>query len=238
MRIAVISDIHGNLVALEAVLADIRQRSPDLTLNLGDVATGPLWPRQSYERVMEQSIASIRGNHDRWLSEGTHDSSPSVRYTREQLGADTVATLAELPPTDIIDGDVLAVHGTPRSDTDFLIEEKMGGVLVPRRTEALRAMLAGITASLVLCGHSHRQGVASAGDALIVNPGAVGGPRFADNPDPLAAEAGTRHACYAFATRARNTWRVELVALPYDWAPVLRRARDNGRADWAGSFGR
>ncbi|MGC2300907.1 MAG: metallophosphoesterase, partial [Acidobacteriaceae bacterium] len=67
MRIAVIADIHGNLPALEAVLADIQQRNTDRTINLGDCVSGPLWPREVCNLFMASSGLTIRGNHDRWV---------------------------------------------------------------------------------------------------------------------------------------------------------------------------
>ena len=68
MRIAVIADIHGNLPALEAVIADIRCREVDCTINLGDCVSGPLWPREVCDLVMARDDLTIRGNHDRWVS--------------------------------------------------------------------------------------------------------------------------------------------------------------------------
>ena len=68
MRIAVIADIHGNLPALEAVLADIRHRKADRVINLGDCVSGPLWPSEVVDLLMARDDLTIRGNHDRWVS--------------------------------------------------------------------------------------------------------------------------------------------------------------------------
>jgi predicted phosphodiesterase len=76
MRLAIISDIHGNLVALEAVLADLRARSPDVTINLGDCVTSPLWPRETFELLATLDLPTVRGNHDRWIT-GTSSCSRS-----------------------------------------------------------------------------------------------------------------------------------------------------------------
>src|ERR1700689_3915823 len=67
MRLAVISDIHANLAALEAVLDDIAVKSPDAIINLGDCVSGPLWPRETMEQFEHRSITSVRGNHGRLL---------------------------------------------------------------------------------------------------------------------------------------------------------------------------
>jgi Calcineurin-like phosphoesterase len=69
MRLAVISDVHGNLAALEAVLADIKLRGPDYTINLDDCVTSPLWPRETFEALQSLALPTVRGNHDRWIEE-------------------------------------------------------------------------------------------------------------------------------------------------------------------------
>src|SRR5580700_11870214 len=89
MRIAVIADIHGNLPALEAVLADIQRRGVDRTINLGDCVSGPLWPREVCDLLMASSSLVIRGNHDRWVSKPDPASmGPSDRYAYSHLGPD------------------------------------------------------------------------------------------------------------------------------------------------------
>src|SRR5690348_4819748 len=117
MRIAVIADIHGNLPALEAVLADIECRGVDRIINLGDCVSGPLWPREVCDRLMADGHLTIRGNHDRWVSAsdparmGTSD-----RYAWSQLNQDHRAWLGALPATADVDHGILACHGTPASD--------------------------------------------------------------------------------------------------------------------------
>lgn len=238
MRLAVFSDVHGNLVALEAVLADIATRGADAIVNLGDCATGPLWPRETVELLDSLGLPTVRGNHDRWLAEpGPHEAVRSVRFTRQALTASQRSALATLPAQLTLDGDVLAVHGTPRSDTEYLLEEAVDGRLALARASILDGRLEGCTASLILCGHSHVQHVAEApGGRLVVNPGSVGGPRYADNEVPSQAEAGSPHARYAIVTRVGGRWRCELFALEYDWDRVLEQARHSGRGDWAAAF--
>jgi predicted phosphodiesterase len=66
MRMAVISDVHGNLPALEAVLADVKNHGADFTVNLGDCVTSPLWPKETFEALQSLALPTVRGNHDRW----------------------------------------------------------------------------------------------------------------------------------------------------------------------------
>ncbi|MFL5416107.1 MAG: metallophosphoesterase family protein [Myxococcales bacterium] len=238
MRLAVISDVHGNLRALEAVLADIDERAPDAIVNLGDCVTSPLWPRETLELLESRSLPTVRGNHDRWLADPASTSSGgSVVFARDALTVAQRATLGALPPTVALDDGVLAVHGTPASDVSYLLEDKVDGRLSFVTAETLGARLDGVRANLVLCGHSHTQHVAadSAG-RLVVNPGSVGCPRYADNIDRLSNEAGSPHARYAVATRRGARWSIELVVLDYDWFEVARQAERNGRPDWARGF--
>jgi diadenosine tetraphosphatase ApaH/serine/threonine PP2A family protein phosphatase len=94
------------------------------------------------------------------------------------------------------------------------------------------------SAELVLCGHSHNQHLASdrSANRLVLNPGSVGCPRYADNEDRLVNEAGTPHARYALVTKRGRRWSVEMLALEYDWSAVVAQAMCNGRPDWAAGF--
>ena len=101
----------------------------------------------------------------------------------------------------------------------------------------LSARLDGISAALVLCGHSHHQHAAFAsGGRLIVNPGSVGHPRSVDNDDRARVEAGSPHARYAVLTLRAGQWTAEMIALAYDWSAAAARARSQGRGDWADAF--
>jgi putative phosphoesterase len=238
MRLAIISDIHGNLLALETVLADLRNHAIDAAVNLGDCASGPLWPRETVELLETLSWPTVRGNHDRWLVEPPEPGvTNTIAFTRDALDVDQRQSLASLPSTRQLDGDVLAVHGTPASDVEYLLEESVDNRLALATAATLHRRLGGNTSSLVVCGHSHHQHVAHApGGRLVINPGSVGCPRYADNINPFRNEAGTPHARYAIATRRLGRWSVELFALDYNWSAVADRARENGRNDWATAF--
>lgn len=239
MRIAVISDIHGNLVALEAALADIRDRAPDLIVNLGDCVTSPAWPRETMELLDSLSLPTVRGNHDRVLGDPKHRASnPAVGFTAASLTNAQIESLGALPPTCRID-DVLCVHGTPTRDAEYLLEEKRDGRLARLPTHEVAKRLGDASASLVLCGHSHTQNVVQAGpNCLVLNPGSVGFPRYAGDEDMVNTEAGSPHIHYAVATRRGTRWSAELVLLDYDWSPVAERVRANGFANWADGFTR
>jgi predicted phosphodiesterase len=238
MRLAIISDIHGNLLALETVLADLGSRSVDATINLGDCVTSPLWPRETFELLETLAWPTVRGNHDRRLVDEPRDAMPpTVAFTSDSLTADQRRALGGLPPSLEIEGDVLAVHGTPASDTEYLLEDAVEGRLLPATAITLGQRIGDRRESLILCGHSHHQHTAQApGNRLVVNPGSVGCPRYADNKNPFSAESCSPHARYAIATKRNRRWGVELFNLEYDWDKAADQARANGRDDWATAF--
>jgi predicted phosphodiesterase len=251
MRIAVIADIHGNVLALEAVLADIVRRGADLTINLGDVVSGPLWPRETYERLAPLKLPTVRGNHDRALCEPMAGLGASDRYAAEQLqiaatpgswerfpieqiAPSACKALAALPATLEPVAGVFACHGTPTSDLTYLLDDVADGTMILAPSERIAQCLAGITAPLVVCGHTHIQRVSNNGPQLIVNPGAVGCPAYIDDTPPRhVSEAGSPHARYAVVDDAAGTWTVELISIAYDWDKAAARAVANGRPEWA-----
>jgi predicted phosphodiesterase len=238
MRIAVISDIHGNLRALEEVLCDITERSVDLTVNLGDCVTSPLWPRETLELLDTLALPTVRGNHDRFIARPREEmDTESVAFTHDALTERQRLSLGALPASvDVADG-VLAVHGSPRSDVEYLLEEKVDGRLARLRPDVIAERLGDVSAGLILCGHSHTQHMASdRRGRLVLNPGSVGCPRYADNADRLINEAGSPHARYAIATRRGSSWSVDMIVVAYPWDVVVDQARKNGRDDWADGF--
>jgi predicted phosphodiesterase len=238
MRLAIIADVHGNLVALEAVLADLRSHAPDGIVNLGDCVTSPLWPRETFELLETLAAPTVRGNHDRWIAtKPPAGMPPTERHAHDALTPAQRAALGELPATIALDGGILAVHGTPDSDTDYLLEEAVEGRLALASADLVAHRLGATTAGLVLCGHSHNQHAAGGPrGTLIVNPGSVGCPRYVDNARWPAAEAGSPHARYAIVTGEGHRWSVQLMALEYDWSRAAARAVAQGRPDWAAMF--
>jgi predicted phosphodiesterase len=237
MRLAVISDVHGNLLALEAVLADIKPRGTDATINLGDCVTSPLWPRETFEALDALNLPTVRGNHDRWIEElPDAQLSPAGTFSRAALKPEQRQALHRLPRYIELAEDILAVHGTPDDDSTCLLEETVeDGRFVPARRDVLEARLGNAAkASVVLCGHSHRQSVTlGPGGCLILNPGSVGCPVFADISIAANLEHRSPHARYAILTKRNGRWGAELFALEYDWTSASRRALENGRPEWA-----
>ncbi|WP_315711697.1 MULTISPECIES: metallophosphoesterase family protein [unclassified Bradyrhizobium] len=240
MRLAVISDVHGNLPALEAVLADIKMRGVDATVNLGDCVTSPLWPRETFDLLQSLTLPTVRGNHDRWIEELPEEKlSPAGRFAQAALTAEQRRVLHDLPARIALEHGILAVHGTPDDDCALLLEEMLDdGRYVPARRDVLISRLTNIGgATLVLCGHSHRQAVVQVPRGpLVINPGSVGCPVFGDIPIAAQLEHRSPHARYAVLTERRGHWQAELLALTYDWDHAAARAAENGFPHWASAY--
>jgi predicted phosphodiesterase len=233
---AVLSDIHANIWALEAVLADIARRGLDQILNLGDTLYGPLEPQATAECLMKVPLVSIQGNQDRLLlGQSISPVSPTLAYGRKDLSSRSLDWLAAQPATRFVADDLFLCHGTPRSDQTYLLETMTpsGGFL--QETATIQAQLTEVHQALVLCGHSHIPRILQLpAGPLVVNPGSVGLPAYADDlPVAHKMETGSPHARYAVIAKTPTGWTVDLVAVPYDWDKAAAKARQLGLDGWA-----
>ncbi len=235
MRIALVSDIHGNLPALEAVAADIRRRGADAVYALGDLLSGPLAARDTAHWLMASGWPCLAGNHERQLlSADPAEREASDRSALAELDAVSLAWLSTLPPTLRPSPDILLCHGTPLSDCHYLLETVDGGGIRLANGDEIAVRLAGETASLIACGHSHLPRALEEAGVTLVNPGSVGLPAYADTtPMYHRVENGSPDARYALVERLDGRWHVDLVSVPYDWRPMAVLAARNGRAEWA-----
>ena len=225
MRLAVISDVHGNHLALEAVLADIAAQSVDSTLNLGDSLSGPLEPTLAADMLIAAGIPTIAGNHDRYLVErGLPDLGRIDRFLMEKLALGHFDWLKSLPKTRVVDGAIFMCHGTPQSDEVPWLDNWMDGrrFALPDRT-AVEARAEGLDYPVLLCGHTHVPRVARLADGrLVVNPGSVG----------LQMNYGSPDAHYALIERRGRNWSVSLRTVPYDREAAAALAVRNGFPAW------
>lgn len=237
MRIAAISDVHGNLTALDAVLADAAAFAPDVTVNLGDLLSGGLWPRETADRLRALDLPTVRGNHERQLLElPPGRMGGSDRRAHESLRAEHRAWLASLPVTLELPGDVLAFHGTPTDDLTYLLDTvEPGGAREATVAEVVARLGEEASRPLLLCGHTHlARALRLPGGGLVVNPGSVGWPAYDDDtPHPHVMEAGTPHARYALVDDDAGRWEVTFRAVEYDWEHAAQAAQSHGRPDVA-----
>src|SRR5262249_48402909 len=121
MRIAAIADVHGNCLALEAVLIDIAVQGIKEIVNLGDHLSGPLEAARTADLLMEREFPSVRGDQDRRLVELYQEGS-STRGDLKQLGSKHFEWMASMPPTLVYRDEVFLCHAAPRDDAAFLLD--------------------------------------------------------------------------------------------------------------------
>jgi predicted phosphodiesterase len=199
VSVATLYDVHGNLPALEAVLADVPEDAAILVG--GDVAAGP-YPAEALERLRSLGDRAlwIRGNADRELTPGEEGLAPPevLEWVRRRLSAEQLAFLYALPVRLEVEidglGRVLFCHATPENDVDVFLEGTS--------EEAVAPVFAPFEADLFVCGHTHMQFVRDVGGRPVVNAGSVG-MAYEDEPGAYWALLGPD---------------VELRRTPYDGA--------------------
>jgi putative phosphoesterase len=230
LRLAVISDVHGNAPALDAVLEHVAGEHVDAVVLLGDHVSGPIDPKGAAERLMGLNAVAIRGNHDRWVLDDTRRADPwsSDVFAREQLSAAQMEWLAGLPATARVGDDVFLCHGTPGDDEMPWLDNFYDGrtTTLPSEEDVARHA-AGIESAVILCGHTHIARTLRLTDGrLIANPGSVGMQLVRGSPD----------AHYAVVEKGRRGWQTALIAVPYDTEAAAKLAEANGFPSWGGSI--
>ena len=206
MRLGVISDIHGNKVALDAVLEDMPP--VDGLVCAGDVVGYNPWHAECVEAVRDREVPTVMGNHDRAVATDTafrfnRMAGAGVEHARETLTDDQIAWLADLPDERVeYDGRVKIVHGHPDDPDRYTYPDEFS----PR--------MLGEEDALIL-GHTHVQGHEQYGEGIVLNPGSVGQPR---DGDPRAA----------YAVLDLDALAVEEHRVEYDIAEVERAVEEAG----------
>ena len=242
MRLALISDIHANLEALQATVSDIVPRDVDRIVCLGDIVGYNAKPAECIALLRRIDALCVAGNHDlavcgRMTTKNfSKTAAHTVAWTRRQLGRDELNFLAGLPLKASVGGELIAVHGALYPASDYATARLDSD---ERRVQSFRALIADPSgAHLCAFGHTHRaatyefqngQAVSRPGDNLqlraegyyLLNPGTVGQPR-----------AGDRRASYMIVDLARHTVSRHYVG--YDVAAALAATRQAGLAPaWA-----
>lgn len=234
--IAIISDIHGNRLALEAVLQDISARNIQTTVNLGDSLLGPVDPLGTAEQLMRRtSIINIMGNCDEILLQA-RSGSATFNFVKPLLNNEIESWIRSFKKIGVID-DLLFCHGTPFENDRYLLEEVDENGVTYKSLDTLSLELASVPQHYIFCGHSHvfRTAYLPCGKS-VVNAGSVGLPAYDDElPYPHIMESGTPHAEYAIAYKnaETNLWNFEHVLIDYDWDKASSLASSNGREDYA-----
>jgi putative phosphoesterase len=233
MRLGIVSDIHGNLLALEAVLAELDREAPDRLICLGDVVAGPR-ANEALARVRELGCPVIMGNWDAWSVDGMPEPGNAIEerlydlgaFWAERLGDDDREFIRSFVPRVELDLDgtrLLCFHGSPTSYDHWIV------ATTPDRE--VEEMLGGHDAPVLVGGHTHLQMVRRYSESLFVNPGSVGLPFELWSPDSV--RIGPR-AEYALLTAEDGRLAVDLRRTTYDVEAHLRTGLQSGmpHADW------
>lgn len=232
MRLAVLSDIHGNLPALEAVVADARRHHVDAFAVAGDFTGGP-WSQETVARIRDLAGWIIAGNHEHYYLSYDRGTAPAGWYGSEQwaamrwsyhrLSGEALDYMARLPEQAVLRRDgadpVRVVHGTLQSMSAHLYPDRNPEVLAAfrragllrdgRKPPPLTETIADVAEPVLICGHTHIAWVQRESHHLVANAGSVGSPINGD-----------WRAQYAILTWADGRWQIELRAVPYEVARV------------------
>ena len=220
MRLGIFSDIHANLPALEAVLADIAARHVDGVYCLGDLVGYAPFPNEVTERIRLEQIPTIMGNYDDGVgfdrdecgcayreAEERRRGDQSLAWTKAHVTPDNKAFLRTLAHEIRFEADgrrVLLVHGSPRKINEYLFED--------RPLSSFQRLAASSNADVIVYGHTHKPYTKFVDDVLFVNVGSVGKPKDGD-----------RRAFYAMVDTLAP--RVEFVRVEYDLPRVTSAIR-------------
>jgi putative phosphoesterase len=221
MRVGLVSDVHGNLLALDAVLAELERERLDRLVCLGDICFGP----QAHEclaRVRELGCPVVLGNWDSWSIDGFPPADDPVGIMLYEIGAwwaqqltpddhDFIRTF--VPTLEVpLDGPrMLCFHGSPRSFSDW--------IFATTPDEDLETMFDGVDVPVLVGGHTHLQLLRRFGHALIVNPGSIGQPFSQWWPRPIRVAHWTE---YGIVESQDGHLTVDLRRAPYDVDGLLR----------------
>lgn len=218
MRLAVLSDIHGNLVSLDACIADLQaQGGADVIVAAGDLCLDGPKPRKVLQRLEQLGVQCVRGNTERYLADPRDESFEVVEdaqlaWTRKDLGEKWLAWLRELPFALRIgddDNQLLVVHANPKTDDEHLWPDADAATL--------ERMIGDEPATAIAFGHLHLPYVRMWRGKLLVNVASAGLPK---DGDP--------RACYAIFTEREGGWQVKHRRVPFDVKKVATQLADCG----------
>jgi putative phosphoesterase len=231
MRVALISDIHGNCLALDVVLADLRGQSVDHIICLGDAIQGGPQPAETVQRLRELQCPIVMGNADAWLLEEESDAGePSSQEMRDvrlwslsKLSTDDQSFIRSFQPTvemTLEDGQrLLCFHGSPTSFND---------ILLPRTpAEEWERLLGPYAPAVMTGGHTHTQQLRRIGAGAFFNPGSVGlAYDVLQAPEQLQINAWAE---YAILTAEQGRLSLDFRRSPYDVEQIIEIYRASGR---------
>jgi predicted phosphodiesterase len=233
MRIALLADVHGNLPALEAALAEIESLRPDQLIVAGDIVDGGPDSAACWRRVKALRCPVVRGNHERYVFDfGTSRADPAwaspqfapLRFARSEFDEAGIAELAALPScwSDAALPGLLVVHASLRGDNDSIFPYTPDALIAPMFPELAPDV------RLIVRGHNHACSTREWAGRRIVTTGSVGLP-----------QDGNPAAQFLILEQTQaGDWEVRHRAVRYDVGATLRRFRESGYLDKSGPLGR
>lgn len=232
MKIAVFSDIHGNIGALEAVMNDIKTENVDKLICLGDlVGYGP-YPNEVIELIKSQNIPTVMGNYDDGVGFDRDDcgcayTTPeerrlgdiSLEWTKNAVTSENKEFLRSLLPRielDVLGKKLLFVHGSPRRINEYLFFD--------RSIKSLRNIFKSVDTDILICGHTHIPYVRYIDNKMVINDGSVGKPKKYHG----GQSRYSTDACYALIEINDNETGVQFRRIPYDYEKMAKDTEKAG----------
>jgi len=235
MQITILSDMHGNCVALDAVLADLRRHPATAMVCLGDAIQGGPQPAEVVGRLREMACPVVMGNADAWLLSGQETGNEPISAERlvkmnavrdwslAQLSDADRAFIAGFQPVVAIEAEagqrLLCFHGSPASFNDVILPTTL--------EDEFQRLLAGQAATFFTGGHTHLQQVRRLGDGFFFNPGSIGlAYSHQQSDDGFRADPWAE---YAILTLEPDCLGLEFRRVPFDVSALVRAYRSSGR---------
>lgn len=217
---------------------DLASRNIDHLINLGDILYGPIAPRATYDLLQQYPFITISGNQDRQIWEAGPEEiaeNPTLAFILDDLGSEPLEWMKSLPFDYSLTEDVYLCHGTPENDLIYLLEDVSRGFPLLRSEQEIEALLAGCSARLILCGHTHiPRAVVTQRGQQIVNPGSVGLQAYTDDlPQLHSMENFSPMASYAVIDIDGEHCVIDHIRVDYDVQAAVAQAEKRGRTDWA-----
>jgi putative phosphoesterase len=235
MKIAIISDIHSNLPALEAVLQDIDSKKPDMIFCLGDLVGYAPWPNEVIQLIRSRMISTIAGNYDEGVGNNSNDcgcaykttedklnGEKSIAFTNKIISEENRSYLKDLPVNISLEFKtagknlrLLLVHGSPRKINEYLFED--------RPDKSFLRMMSEVGADIMLFGHTHKpfhKKLENEGKTYhAINTGSVGKPKDGDN-----------RTCYVIIDLEQDV-TVDFIRVEYDFEKTARAIEGSSLPD-------